>query len=57
MGITLCRAWVGMSQKLLHDVEAHTAIDEVAGVAVAKVVQAKVIKASPLPNALPWVIE
>ena len=46
-----------MSQKLLHDVEAHTAIDEVAGVAVAKVVQAKVIKASPLPNALPWVIE
>jgi hypothetical protein len=43
-----------MSQKLLHDVEAYTAIDEVAGVAVAKIVQAKVIKASPLPNALPW---
>ena len=38
MRITLRRAWVGMSQKLLHHIQTDPAIHEIAGVRMAQIV-------------------
>ena len=48
MRVTLRCARVGMTQKLLHHIQADPCIHEIAGIRMAKIMQAQIFKSSPL---------